>query len=163
MSIEDDIALLESVPMLQLLGRDALRVIAISADARPLAQGEVLFREGQFAEAAYVVASGIVSVGRENAALAKRAGQTVRVGRGGLLGEMALLTESKRPATATAVEPAIVLRIPRVIFMRTIESYPDAAARLMQAVAARVDHTLAELDGVRRHLEAIAPAPRRPR
>lgn len=163
MSIEDDIALLESVPMLRLLGRDALRVIAISADSRPLAPNEVLFREGQFAEAAYVVASGLVSVGRENAALAKRAGQTVRVGRGGLLGEIALITETKRPATATAVEPSVVLRIPRVIFMRTIESYPDAAARLMQAVTDRVQDTLSQLDGVRRHLEAIEPAPRRPR
>lgn len=163
MSIEDDIALLESVPMLQLLGRDALRVIAISADSRPLAQGEVLFREGQFAEAAYVVASGILSVGRENAALAKRVGQTIRVSRGALLGEIALITETKRPATATALEPSVVLRIPRVIFMRTIESYPDAAARLMQAVTDRVENTLSELDGVRRHLEAIEPAPRRPR
>ncbi|MBS9477497.1 Crp/Fnr family transcriptional regulator [Ancylobacter radicis] len=163
MSIEDDIALLEAVPMLHMLGRDALRAIAISADNRPLSRGEVLFREGQFAEAAFVVASGTISVAREDAHLARRPGQTIQVGRGALLGEMALLTETKRPATATAVEPSAVLRIPRVIFMRTIEGYPDVAVRLTQALSERVQATLAELDAVRHRLDAIEPAPRRPR
>lgn len=162
MPIEEDITLLESVPMLRLLGPDALRVVAISADSRSLNRGQVLYREGQFAEAAYVVVEGMLAVSRENAALARRPGQRIEVGRGGLLGEMALIAEGKRPATATAVEPSVVLRIPRVIFVRTIESYPDAALRLMQALSEELQETVDGLDAVRRKLEAI-DAPRRAR
>jgi len=162
MSIEDDIALLDRVPMFRLLGADALRVIAISSDTRPLAKGEILFREGQFAEAAYVVATGRVRLTREDPALARRPGQSAEAGPGSLLGEMALITETKRPATATALEDSTVMRIPRVIFLRTIEGYPDAALRVGRALSDRLRDTLGELDGVRARIEAIdAPRPRR--
>ena len=43
MSIEDDIAFLERVPTLALLGRDALRILAIGAESRYLHDGNVLF------------------------------------------------------------------------------------------------------------------------
>ncbi|MBB3770555.1 CRP-like cAMP-binding protein [Angulomicrobium tetraedrale] len=160
MPIEEDIALLESVPMLRLLGPDALRVVAISADSRSLNRGQVLYREGQFAEAAYVVVEGTLAISRENAALARRPGQRIEVGRGALLGELALITDGKRPATATAITPSVVLRIPRVIFMRTIESYPQAALALMQALSEELQETVSGLEAVRARLEAIEP-PRR--
>ena len=44
MSIEDDVALLERVPTLRLLGREALRVLAIGSEHREFARGDTLFR-----------------------------------------------------------------------------------------------------------------------
>ncbi len=44
MTIEDDIAFLERVPTLRLLGREALRVLAIGAENRYVHGGEVLFK-----------------------------------------------------------------------------------------------------------------------
>jgi len=157
MSIEDDIALLGRVPLFQLLGSDALRVIAISSDTRPLDKGEILFREGQFAEAAYVVVRGRIGLAREDAALARRPGQHVEAGPGALLGEMALITETRRPATATALENSSVMRVPRVIFLRTIDGYPDAAVRVGNALSERLSETLGELEGVRARFEALDP------
>ena len=55
MSIEDDIAFLERVPTLALLGRDALRILAIGAESRYLHDGNVLFSQGEAADAGYVV------------------------------------------------------------------------------------------------------------
>ncbi|MCS0495147.1 cyclic nucleotide-binding domain-containing protein [Ancylobacter sp. MQZ15Z-1] len=161
MSIEDDIALLDRVPLLRLLGKDVLRVLAISSDTRPLAEGEILFREGQFAEAAYVVAKGRLRLNREDPALARRPGQKAEAGPGSLLGEMALITETKRPATATAIEESVVIRIPRVFFLRTIEGYPDAAVRIGRELSGRVRDTLGELDVVRAKIEALDTPPRR--
>ena len=40
MSIEDDVALLERVPTLRLLGREALRVLAIGSEHREFARGD---------------------------------------------------------------------------------------------------------------------------
>ncbi|GAB4070192.1 cyclic nucleotide-binding domain-containing protein [Ancylobacter sonchi] len=155
MAIEDDIALLEGVPLLQLLGREGLRVIAISGDTRRLNEGEVLFREGQFADAAYVVVSGRLRVCHENPARSAKPGHSEEVGPGTLLGEIALITDTKRPATATALAPSSVLRIPRVIFMRTVESYPESAVRIAEALGERVSATLAQLESVRRQLDEI--------
>ena len=47
MSIEDDIAFFERVPTLRLLGRAALRILAIGAESRYVLQGEVLFAAGE--------------------------------------------------------------------------------------------------------------------
>ncbi|MCJ8144411.1 cyclic nucleotide-binding domain-containing protein [Ancylobacter sp. A5.8] len=160
MPIDDDIALLERVPMLQLLGREGLRAIAISADSRSLAEGEVLFREGQFAESAFVVTAGSFSVSRDEPGHSRRGARQV-AGPGVLLGDIALITETKRGTTAIALETSTVLRISRVIFMRTVESYPEAAARLAAALRDQVSNMLGELDMVRLHLEAIEP-PARP-
>ena len=155
MPIEDDIALLDRVPLLQLLGREGLRVIAISAESRALDDGEVLFAEGQPADSAYVVMSGRLALSREDPAFATRPGHSAVVGVGALLGELALITETKRPCTAIALEASVLLRISRTIFMRTVESYPDAAVRLASALSQQMNTTLGELDGVRRRLEAL--------
>src|SRR5438045_9234845 len=101
MSIEDDIAFLESVPTLAILGREALRILAISAESRYLHDGDVLFRAGEPADAGFVVQEGafnLAAVPGDAAALA--------AGPGTLLGELALLTETTRPATATATDPS---------------------------------------------------------
>ena len=155
MPIEDDIALLDRVPLLQLLGREGLRVIAISANSHVLGQGDVLFGEGDPADSAYVVMSGQLSLTRQDPAFADRPGHSAVVGIGTLLGELALITETKRPCTAVALEPTELLRIPRIIFMRTVESYPDAAVRLASALSQQMNATLGELDGVRQRLESL--------
>jgi len=153
--IEDDIALLDRVPLLQLLGREGLRVIAISAESRALGAGDVLFTEGDPADSAYVVMDGQFALTRQDPAFAARPGHSAVVGRGALLGELALITETKRPCTAVALEPSALLRISRTIFMRTVESYPDAAVRLASALSQQMNATLGELDGVRQRLEAL--------
>lgn len=155
MSIEDDIAFLERVPTLALMGREALRVIAISVEHFTLTRGQALFHEGEPADCAYVVRSGTFLIAPEDPDLATRPGNSARVGEGALIGEMALLTETRRPATATALEPGEVLRIPRNVFLRTLESYPDAARELTRRLSERVSATLADLDRVRARLEAI--------
>src|SRR5262245_9037584 len=58
MAIDDDIAFLERVPTLGLLGRPALRILAIGAETRHLVGGEVLFNAGDEAEGGFVVQAG---------------------------------------------------------------------------------------------------------
>ena len=50
MTIEDDIAFLERVPILRRLGAPALRMLAIGAESRDLGPGEVLFHAGDPAD-----------------------------------------------------------------------------------------------------------------
>ncbi|MCZ7661188.1 MAG: cyclic nucleotide-binding domain-containing protein [Xanthobacteraceae bacterium] len=148
MSLEDDIAFLESVPTLALLGREALRILAIGAENRYVHSGNVLFSEGEIADAGYVVQEGSFElVSRANLPAAT-------VGPGTLLGETALVAESTRPVTATALEPSTVIRIPRTLFLRMLEGYPEAARRLRDNIAIRVQSSLRDLNGIRAVLDA---------
>ena len=123
MSIEDDVALLERVPTLRLLGTEALRMLAIGSEQRNVPRDDVLFSQGDEADAGYVVQRGALRVddglGAETVA---RPGM--------LIGELALIVAMRRPATATATEHSSVIRISRSLFQRVLESDPAAAVRL---------------------------------
>ncbi len=94
MAIDDDIAFLERVPTLGLLGRPALRILAIGAETRHLDGGEVLFNAGDESEGGFVVQEG-----RFNLSSAED-GKDLTVGPCTLLGEVALFTETRRPGPA---------------------------------------------------------------
>jgi CRP-like cAMP-binding protein len=144
MTIEDDIAFLERVPMLGRLGVNGLRSLAIGAESYPVEPGQTLFTAGEAADGAYVVQAGSFTLKPD------RPGEReVIAGPGTLLGESALLAETKRPATATARENSTVLRIPRAMFLKMLDSYPDAAVRLRELIAARADQWTREIENIR--------------
>src|SRR5262249_56150544 len=84
-------------------------------------------------------------------------GKDLTVGPCALLGEVALFAETKRPATATALEPATVLCIPRPLFIRMLDSFPDAARKLRATLAGRLDQATREIVDVRAFLDAHEP------
>jgi CRP-like cAMP-binding protein len=140
MSLDDDIAFLQSVPTLGILGEAALRILAIGSESRRLDDGDVLFRAGETADSGYVIQQGLLALRPTEPGNA----QDVEVGPRTLLGELALLTEVRRPATAFALEPTVLVRIPRTLFRKILESYPDAAVRLRDHLAARAEETARE-------------------
>jgi CRP-like cAMP-binding protein len=150
MAIEDDITFLERVPTLSLLGRQALRILAIGAETRYIHSGEVLFKRGDEADGAYVIQEGRFK-------LSSNDGNELTVGPCTLLGEVALFSETRRPATARALEPSTVLRIPRFLFVRMLDSFPEAARKLREILAARLDQATREISNVRAVLDAHEP------
>jgi CRP-like cAMP-binding protein len=144
MTIEDDIAFLERVPVLRRLGGGALRILAIGAESYTVEEGQVLFNAGDPADCAYVIQEG--SFGLKTA---RPNDPEIIAGACTLLGESALLAETTRSVTATAREPALVLRISRAMFLKMLESYPDAAKRLRELIAARAEQWAREMENIR--------------
>ena len=147
MTIEDDISFFERVPTLNMLGRQALRILAIGAETRYVHGGEVLFTAGEDADGGYVIQEGRFNLSSED-------GRDIMVGPCTLLGEVALFTETTRPTTATALEPSTVLRIPRPLFIKMLDSFPDAARTLRETLATRLDQSTREFQNVRAALNA---------
>lgn len=147
MSIDDDIALLERVPLLRLLGRQALRVMAIGADQRDIMRGDFLFSEGEGSEGGYVVQRGNFKISSSDDEV-----RAVFAGPGMLIGESALIVDTPCRTSAEAVEDSSVIRITRTLFHKVLESDPDAAMRLRDALAARSNSATSEIIAVRRKL-----------
>jgi CRP-like cAMP-binding protein len=150
MTIEDDIAFLEGVPSFAILGRDALRILAIGAESRYVHGGEVLFTVGDPADAGYVIQDGSFTLKTDNT---EASAAEMTATRGALLGELALLTETTRPVTATAAEPSTVIRVPRSLFLKMLEGFPDAARRLRDYIATRTNQAAADMVTVRTTLD----------
>ena len=144
MTIEDDIAFLERIPIFRRLGSGALRIVAIGAESYSVETGQVLFTVGETADGGYIIQRGSFSLSTERGNEAE-----VVAGPGTLLGESALLTETSRPATARAREDSRVLRLSRSMFLRVLDGYPDAALRLREHIASRADQWARDIENVR--------------
>ena len=140
MSIEDDVALLERVPTLRLLGDTALRVLAIGSEQLEFTRGAVLFRAGDTSDCGYIVQRGSFRISLDDGTDY----ETV-AGVGTLIGELALLVAMPRPSTAVALEFSAVIRVTRGVFQRVLESDPAAARRLRDDMAARVSQLASDV------------------
>lgn len=152
MSLDTNVAALRDVPLFAEFGEDQLRLIAFNAVRRRFSEGQVLFRDGEAARSAFVVLSGEVEVAGKGVP-----GGTGRFGPGAMLGEMALLASGRRSGEARAVSQSEALEIPRPVFHRVLEEYPELAERLRARVAARISALIDELKPVSQRFAALQP------
>ncbi len=138
MSIDDDVALLERVPTLRLLGTTSLRMLAIGSEQRDFEQGDLLFNAGDDADAGYIVQRGAFRI-------EDGGGVEIVAGPGALIGELALVVAMQRPSTAIALERSSVIRVARSLFQRVLESDPAAARRLRDEFANRTSQIASEI------------------
>ncbi|MEA2840715.1 MAG: hypothetical protein QOF41_2045 [Methylobacteriaceae bacterium] len=142
MALEDDIRKLSRISLFRAMETDALRLIAFGAETRILRAGDVLFRSGDKSDAGFIVLSGSVALDEKNDG--SPPAQIVRPD--ALIGEVALLVETERRATAMAREPTTVLKISRVLFHRVLREYPDSAKRVRAAMADDLKAFMRELE-----------------
>jgi CRP-like cAMP-binding protein len=155
MTIEDDIFFLERLTIFGQLGFSALQILAIGSEARELQPGEVLFTAGEAADGGYIIQEGALRLDLPGAGPSDA---DIVVGPGTLLGELALVTETKRPVTATAIEPSTVMRVSRSLFRKVLEGFPDAARLMRDRIAARASEADNDLQTVR---DMLVPKPPR--
>jgi CRP/FNR family cyclic AMP-dependent transcriptional regulator len=101
-------------------------------------RGTVLFREGDPGRQMFVVQSGRV-------AISKRAGDVEKIlttlGAGEFFGEMSILNNKPRSATATCVDDARLLVVDAKTFETMIRSNAEVAVRMIQKLAARLEES----------------------
>ncbi len=151
MALDDDIALLARQPLLSLMERDALRLVAFAAESRILRAGDVLFRLGEPSDGAVLVIAGAVALNsREDGQPAEEI-----AGPGALIGEMALFTAVARPVTAIAREPTQVMRLSRSVMRRVLAESPASAEAVAAAISDRLRGFVGQLSAVQEALTAI--------
>lgn len=150
MALEDDIRILGTVGLFEPLAHEQLRLLAFGAERLSLRSGRELYREGQTADCAYVIASGRISLTRQTET---ETVQLKSVGVGAMLGEIALITPTKRPTHATAEVETEVIRISRLLFRRVLEEYPEVAAALHQRISANLIELTNQISKLSSHFE----------
>ena len=120
-----------------------------------LEPGQLLFREGDAPTSAFLVERGRLRV------TANRAGQEIELGfveAGALVGEVAVLDDSPRSATAIAVEPSVLTTIDRTQFAERLASADPIIRALLLSQFARYRNALASFTGRTPPLRAITLA-----
>jgi predicted acylesterase/phospholipase RssA/CRP-like cAMP-binding protein len=109
--------------------RDALEPVTVPA-------GTVLLREGDPADCLFLVAAGRLRVVTEDAI-----GEEIllaEIGRGGLVGEMALITNRPRTATVRVLRDAHLLKLSTTAFSQLVANHPESARRISTEMVDRL-------------------------
>jgi CRP-like cAMP-binding protein len=125
---------------------DVLRTIAGAGHERHLIRGDVLFHEGDAADAIYVVVRGRLAIAIANP-IDNRETVVSLMEAGDLIGEMAMLDGGSRSAMARALEPSTVLSIPFDAVLDLFRKQPDllwGVTRLLAQRLRAMDETLAD-------------------
>jgi CRP-like cAMP-binding protein len=131
--------LLHNVPAFSRLDADQLALLAGSLGSQSFDRGEIIFSQGSIGRVLYIIVSGQVRI-----YTISEAGQelTLAIFKGSdFLGELALLDNLPRSASAQAMRPTTVLALHRDAFLHTIEACPPIAAAVLEAMAARLRQT----------------------
>lgn len=149
MQLKDEVELLRRVPLFAGVAPSKLKLLAFTSDRVSYRPGDVLFKQGDPGDAAYVVLSGTADI------LVDAGADQIRVATiesNSIIGEIAILCDVARTATVKASAPLETLRIKKDQFIRLLAEFPEVAVEIMRVLADRLSRTTAELTEARREL-----------
>ena len=155
MDVSQEAEMLRNVPLFSGMSASELKLLAFTSEVHCFAPGEILMRQGDPADCAYVILEGEAEV------LARaHAGEFVVavLGRNAVPGEIGVLTDAPRTATVRAKTPLRALRISPEVFLRLASSRPDRALHVMRQLSAHIANDLRALAALKEELSKAQAA-----
>lgn len=139
-------AALEAMPLFGTLGQEDLAALVAGSRTQRYRRGEVIFRQGDPGDALHILLSGRVKISSPSDTGVEAILTTLRPGE--WFGALALLDGAPRSASATAVDAAETLVLPRDRFRQLVDEVPSIRDQVLAALA----HELRRLT---RHVEEL--------
>lgn len=130
------IILLTRVPWFASLRTDQLRFIAPVLEPVAWAQGEIVFFRGEPGAHMYIVSSGTVGISLDETTKPKTF--VAHIGAGECFGEMGILDDLPRSATAMALEDTDALGLEKEKLRGLLLAYPELGLSMLQALSRRL-------------------------
>ena len=128
---DEKLELLKRTPLLAGLGRKDLEEVGRLADEVDLKADHVLMREGDVGREFFVIVDGQVRI--------DKGGRSIRtMGPGEFVGDIALVTERPRTATATTETPCRLLVLGHREFHQLMDQYPSIRLSVLESMAIRL-------------------------
>ncbi len=142
MSLNEEVELLRKIPLFANLEPSKLKLLAFTSDRITYDEGQILFRQGDMGDAAYIIIEGEaeVRVGAPTGDIV-----VATLSRNDFVGEIAILCDVPRTATVQAKTRVVTLRIAKDLFFRLIAEFPQMSVEIMRELASRLEHTTAQL------------------
>jgi CRP/FNR family cyclic AMP-dependent transcriptional regulator len=131
-------AMLESVPLFRDCSAEVLDRLAGSTAEFQFAAGAPIVQQGQVGNGLYIVVSGGVSI-------VAGSDQLARLGPGDFFGELSVIDQQPRAASAYAVGETVCLALASWDLMAVLEQDPHVSINLLKGLAARLRAADAQL------------------
>ena len=149
MSLNEEVEALRSVPLFAKVEPSKLKLLAFTSERLTYNPGEVLMRQGEDGEDAFVILNGAAEVVIESDGNEQ---VLFELGANKLVGELALLCDSKRTATVRAREKTTALRLNREVFSEMARQDSHFAFEMTRDLGRRLILTTSELNRARNEL-----------
>ncbi|MDZ4095085.1 MAG: cyclic nucleotide-binding domain-containing protein [Paracoccaceae bacterium] len=135
MILQDELVLLRGVPLFAGMNPMKIKLLAFASDRVTFEAGQYLFRQGDAADAAYVILSGSVELILTNDEGVVKVGEAYKQS---VVGEFALLCDKPRNTSAIAATKVETLRITKDHFQQLLACCPDTMAAIMTVLGDRM-------------------------
>lgn len=130
---DTEVSFLSTVSVFDTLSRGQKRKLISLMHTRQFSDGEIVFRKEDPGVGMYVIRAGSVDIFNELPGLEKK--RLISLGTGDFFGEMALLSEAPRSATAVSSGPSTLLGLFRHDLLEIMDSDPALGAKLAYRLA----------------------------
>jgi CRP-like cAMP-binding protein len=135
------IALLKKIELFKTLPEEAIEQVAAELKVRTMQKGEVLFNLGDPGDELIIVQEGKIAIYMPETGNLQT-GQAIRIFQPGeFLGEMALIDQKTRSASARAEMDSVVATLDVENFKHLIESHPEVAMGVMSGLNGKIRYT----------------------
>jgi len=155
-STDDPKQILGEIPIFSDLKTADIRELEHIVHVRTYEPGECVFREGDVGGGMYVIARGRVDILLENRESEEKPERIAVLGKSDFFGELSLLDDERRSATARACEPSVLIGLFRPDLLDLIERNPRLGSRVLLNVARVIGKRLRAADA-----RLVDSAPRR--
>jgi CRP/FNR family transcriptional regulator len=135
LSVMEVILALKHTPLFRNVPGEGLRRLSDFIQEKDVHAGEIIFREEDFGDEMYLVRSGKVSIHQE---LGEGPALLDVIEPGGYFGEMAIIDDLPRTATATAEAATNLLVLHKNDFRTAVQDYPDIAFEIFREFTRRL-------------------------
>jgi CRP-like cAMP-binding protein len=136
MDIADQIKYLKRLSLLEGLPSDVVSKLADKLKLHRLSPGMVLFSQGAPGDSLYIIQTGQVKV-VVNTADGKELVLN-QFGPGEFFGEMSLIDQEPRSASAMAITPAVLFELKRDAFQQVLMGYPSALFEITRSLSTKL-------------------------
>ncbi|MDG2269868.1 MAG: cyclic nucleotide-binding domain-containing protein [Alphaproteobacteria bacterium] len=142
MSLNEEVELLRNIPLFAKLEPSKLKLLAFTSERITYEADQVLFRQGDVGDAAYIIVDGSAKVLVETG---EGEIEVATLGRNDFVGEIAILCDVPRTATVRASSQTVTLRITKDLFFRLVTEFPQMSVEIMRELASRLEQTTQQL------------------
>jgi CRP-like cAMP-binding protein len=148
--VSEEADLLQNVPLFSGLSASERKLLAFTSQLHCFAPGDVLMRQGEPADCAYVILDGEVEV-----LGASSGGDFVvaTLGRNAMPGEIGVFTDAPRSATVRARNAVRALRISPEVFLKLASGRPERALQVMRQLSSHIANDLRTLAALKDELQ----------
>jgi hypothetical protein len=133
--LTDILLFLKRIPLYSSMHLEQLRTVAAHLTERDVRAGGGIFREGEFSHELYLIVAGKVEIVQQRASGPLT---LVKLAAGDFFGDIALVGDQPRSASAVAVEPTVLLTLSPEHFRQIVLEDPAMSFEIFRALSARI-------------------------